>query len=189
MDSQKLFSRYVELQGYVGWTPEDAGRVRELQSLLRPEFPSLVADFYEEIQRHPEAVRVITGGAAQIARLQETLVDWLDQLFSGTYDADYVQKRWKIGFRHVQIGLDQVFTNVALSRLRRGLMDALDRSWNGEKDALRARRSSLNTLIDLDLALIEDAYQTEHVLRQQATERLVLIGQVAGASPMNCGIR
>ena len=38
----------------------------------------------------------------------------------------------------------------------------------------------LNQLIDLDLALIEDAYQAEYVARLQRSERLATIGQVAG---------
>src|SRR5438093_8079356 len=41
-------------------------------------------------------------------------------------------------------------------------------------------RRSLNTLLDLDLAIIEDAYQAEYTARQQRTERLAAIGQVAG---------
>src|SRR6202035_4643742 len=43
-----------------------------------------------------------------------------------------------------------------------------------------AARRSLNTLLDLDLAIIEDAYQTEYLARQQRSERLAAIGQVAG---------
>jgi two-component system, NtrC family, sensor kinase len=85
-----------------------------------------------------------------------------------------------VGRRHVEIGLDQVFTNVALSRLRRGLMRALEGCWQGEAHELLAVRESLNTLIDLDLAKIEDAYQTEYADRQQRSERLATIGQVAG---------
>ncbi len=180
MDSQKLFARYQELQRYVGWTAADGVKVKELGPLLAPSFPGLVQDFYEEIERHPEALKVITGGAAQIDRLKGTLVLWLEQLFSGVYDADYVCRRWKIGYRHVEIGLDQVFTNMALSRLRRGVLRVLDGAWKGSVDELLDRRAIVNTLMDLDLALIEDAYQTEHMLRRQATERLVLIGQVAG---------
>jgi signal transduction histidine kinase len=38
----------------------------------------------------------------------------------------------------------------------------------------------LNVLLDLDLAIIEDAYQTEFRLRQQRSDRLAAIGQVAG---------
>jgi two-component system, NtrC family, sensor kinase len=180
MDPAKLFSRYQELQRYVGWTESDTARMRDLKPLVAASFPGLVEDFYEEIERHPDALKVITGGSAQIERLKGTLVNWLDQLFSGCYDADYVYKRWKIGYRHVEIGLDQVFTNMALSRLRKGILRALDGVWTGSIEELLKSQASLNTLIDLDLALIEDAYQTEHLIRRQAAERLVLIGQVAG---------
>src|SRR5208282_4574257 len=49
----------------------------------------------------------------------------------------------------------------------------------GSPEAFAVRRS-LNTLLDLDLAIIEDAYQAEHISRQQRSERLAAIGQVAG---------
>ena len=39
---------------------------------------------------------------------------------------------------------------------------------------------SLNKLLDLDLAIIEDAYQAEYVARLQRSERLATLGQVAG---------
>src|SRR5204863_2321597 len=45
---------------------------------------------------------------------------------------------------------------------------------------LVATLKSLNKLIDLDLAKIEDAYQSEHLARQQRSDRLAAIGQVAG---------
>jgi signal transduction histidine kinase len=45
---------------------------------------------------------------------------------------------------------------------------------------LVATLQSLNKLMDLDLAKIEDAYQAEHLARQQRHERLAAIGQVAG---------
>ena len=45
----------------------------------------------------------------------------------------------------------------------------------------RGRRSaSLNKLLDLDLAIIEDAYQAEYAARLQRSERLATLGQVAG---------
>ena len=140
----------------------------------------LIDDFYEEIQNHPEARKVITGGPAQIERLQGTLRDWVRQLFSGHYDSTYVVRRWMVGRRHVEIGLDQVFTNVALSRLRNGLLGELQGRWSGAPQELMATIRSLNTLLDLDLAIIEDSYQAEHVARQQRSERLAAIGQVAG---------
>src|SRR5262249_40293343 len=52
--------------------------------------------------------------------------------------------------------------------------------WQGDfREALAIHRS-LNMLLDLDLAIIEDAYQSEYLARQQRVERLAAIGQVAG---------
>jgi signal transduction histidine kinase len=179
MEPAELYRRYQELQQYVGWTPEDAERVRAVAGLLQPHLPPLIDDFYDEIQRHPDAVKVITGGAAQIARLKGTLNAWIRDLVYGPYDQDYVARRWRVGWRHVEIGLDQVYTNVALSRLRHGLLRTLAEHWPGDLHDSLATRQSLNTLLDLDLAIIEDAYQSEYTARLQRGERLAAIGQVA----------
>jgi signal transduction histidine kinase len=180
MSAEGLFRRYRELQQYVGWTDEDARRVESVGAGLEPHLPALIDDFYAEIERHPEARKVITGGAAQIERLKQTLLAWVRELFSGRYDQDYVARRWRVGGRHVEIGLDQVYTNVALSRLRRGLVLALETCGLGLGPEGMAVRRSLNTLLDLDLAIIEDAYQAAYLARQQRNERLAAIGQVAG---------
>ncbi|MBI3410334.1 MAG: PAS domain-containing sensor histidine kinase [Planctomycetes bacterium] len=168
------------MQQYVGWHVADARRVQAVAGLLEPHLLALIDDFYAEIERHPEARKVITGGKAQIGRLKGTLLKWLQELLAGPYGSEYVTRRWQVGWRHVEIGLDQVFTNVALSRLRKGLIASLEDRWTGDADELRNTRRSLNTLMDLDLAIIEDAYQSEYVARQQRSERLAAIGQVAG---------
>jgi len=82
--------------------------------------------------------------------------------------------------RHVEIGLNQVYTNAALSRLRRGLLSIVEKHWHAGVEELLASRVALNTLLDLDLAIIEDAYQTEFQRRQAVAERLATIGKVAG---------
>jgi signal transduction histidine kinase len=180
MNLDETYRRYQELQAWVGWDDEAARRVASVAALLDPSLPALVDDFYDEIERHPDARKVITGGRAQIERLKGTLIQWLRELLGGRYDREYVARRWRVGWRHVEIGLDQVYTNVALSRLRTGLVRRLHESWAGEVQELQAIVRSLNKLLDLDLAIIEDAYQAEYLERQQRVERLAAIGQVAG---------
>ena len=180
MDADQLFDRYRELQSYVGWSDADAERVVASSPLLEPYLLTLIDEFYDEIDRHPNARKVVTGGPAQVERLKGTLVRWIRDLLSGKYDADYVARRWRVGWRHVEIGLDQVYTNVALSRLRTGLIRSLHEAWQGAPSALNETVRALNKLLDLDLAIIEDAYQAEYVARLQRSERLATLGQVAG---------
>jgi signal transduction histidine kinase len=190
MESSLLFERYLEMQRYVGWSDEDRACVLRLAPVVEPHLRALVEDFYEEIDRHPSAKKVITGGPVQIERLKGTLINWLRELLSGQYDADYVARRWRVGYRHVEIGLDQVYTNVALSRLRTGVLRLCQDAWYARQPGFRtpdepienlaAILRALNKLLDLDLAIIEDAYQTEYTLRREQAERLAAIGQVAG---------
>lgn len=179
MNQQLLFERYQDLQKYVGWSGEDASRILAVAPLVQPHISELIDDFYAEIKRHPSANRVITGGPAQVERLQGTLRAWLGQLLRGNYDSDFVFARWQVGLRHVEIGLDQVYTNVALSRIRNGLVSLLCDAWSGPPGELSATLKSLNRLLDLDLAIIEDAYQHEFTQRQKRIERLVVLGQMA----------
>ncbi|MFO0969335.1 MAG: protoglobin domain-containing protein [Gemmataceae bacterium] len=171
-DGDEVFRRYQELQAYVGWEAKDAERVAALRPLLEPALQPLIDDFYDEIKRHALTRAVITGGEAQVGRLKGTLLAWLVELLSGSYDRAYVLRRWRVGWRHVQIGLDQVFTNAALSRVRRGLLLALESRWTADIRTFLEARRSLNTLLDLDLAIIEDAYQTEYLNRQRSLERV-----------------
>lgn len=180
MITDQLFDRYRELQSYVGWTDEDSRRVAAIAPLLGPCLPPLIDDFYAQIELHPAARKVITGGQAQIERLKGTLLQWIRELLAGRYDASYVERRWRVGWRHVEIGLDQVYTNVALSRLRGGLCRRLAEHWTGDQASLLQTTRALNTLLDLDLAIIEVAYQSEFALRLQRSERLATLGQVAG---------
>ncbi len=90
---------------------------------------------------------------------------------NGTYDETYVEYRSLVGRRHVAIGLDQVFTNAAISRLRSGMTDILRERWTASPLELMDAISTLNKLLDLDLAIIEDAYEGEHVRRLKVAER------------------
>jgi len=180
MQSSEVYARYQDLQAYVSWTDDDARRVRAIGPLVKEAFGPLIDDFYQEIDRHPGARKVFTGGEEQIARLKGSLRTWLEELFAGTYDEAYVERRSKVGRRHVEIGLEQIYTNAALSRLRKELVRVLAIQWNGSSNELHLATESLHRLIDLDLAIIEYTYQSEYFRRQQQSDRLAAIGQVAG---------
>lgn len=178
----ELFERYQDIQRYVGWTQADADRVHAAGALVEPAFVELVDDFYREIAEHEATRRVITGGDAQVERLKGTLRAWLKELMTGPYDMTYAARRFRVGYRHVEIGLKQIYVEAAVSRLRNGLLRALRQYWPIERgiDELAATMRSLNTLMDLDLAIIQDAYETASNDRLMQAERLAAIGRVAG---------
>jgi PAS domain S-box-containing protein len=165
-----LLERYRDLQAYVGWSEDDAVRIRAVAGTIRKQMQTLVDDFYAEIQRHPETWRVITGGEAQIARLKESLSAWLSESLEGRCDADYVTRRWKIGLRHAEIGLNPAYTAAAASRLRNGLIEIVGNLPNQSSEERRRLIQSINKLLDLDLSIIQDAYQAEYLRREKLAE-------------------
>jgi two-component system, NtrC family, sensor kinase len=179
MNNEELLSRYRELQDYVRWSDEDAARVHRVKPLIESRVPALIDDFYAEIKRHPDANKVFIDDA-QVARLKGSLKIWIDRLFEGPYDGDYVLRRWEVGRRHVEVGLDHIYAAAALSRLRQGLVLAVRENWPPRWGDVSQTIDSLRTLIDLDLAIIEDSYALAYQERLQRGERLAAIGQIAG---------
>lgn len=180
MDVASIIQRYQLLQHYIGWSEDDALRIQAAKPLLLPHLDPLIEDFYATIEQFPEAVEVITGGPSQIERLKRTLHVWVRELLSGPYEEEYVLARWKVGYRHVEIGLDQLYADAALSRMRARLVSALQEYWTGSPSDLSHTQSSLQKLLDLEFAIITSAYQAEYLARLQRSERFAALGQVTG---------
>jgi hypothetical protein len=79
-------NRYRMMQRYLGWSDEDA-HVRGARPLVA-HADTLIVDFYAEIRRHPEAMKVITGGSEQMVRLRGRC-GLADGTARGPYDDAY----------------------------------------------------------------------------------------------------
>jgi two-component system, LuxR family, sensor kinase FixL len=166
----RLFQRFKDLQAYVGWTEEDAARIKSAAHIIDEGMDTLIDDFYAEIERHPDAARVITGGQAQITRLMASLKNWLRESLEGRSDLDYFLRRWNIGLRHAEIGLSPAYTAAAMSRLRNGIAGLLSAAHLHSQMEIVGLVQSFNKLLDLDLSIIQDAYEAEYLKQQKQAE-------------------
>ena len=141
-----------EMKRYIGFTTEDTQTLAALAPLIQPHLPALADRFYEQIPRHSEAAIVFTGGDAQIARLKGTLQAWAHGLFSGVYDEAYAQERFRVGYRHVQIGLPQRYVIAAMHVVSRFLHEVLHHQIPDDEQRHRAG-VSLDRILILDLGL------------------------------------
>ncbi|NND98256.1 MAG: hypothetical protein HKN47_13100 [Pirellulaceae bacterium] len=167
----ELLTRYRELCKYVGLGRHDVQRAQAVWILVEPHVASHVNDFYAEILKHQETSGVFTGGDAQVERLKASLRCWIAELFCGNFDQAFVQNRWIVGWRHVQIGLPQIWTASAMSRLRDRILNQLAVDWTDSAVSFQKTASAISRLMDLDLALIQDAYHAESVATQLRDQR------------------
>lgn len=176
MTDPELFDSLLE---YVGFDAEDARTLAALGPLLEPCFDAIIDEFYEAIQRRPRAMAVFIGGQTQIDRQKRKLGRWLGELFEGTYDVDYFERRCRIGRVHVQINLPQHFMFGAMNRIRRGLHEALDAV---EDESLHERgHPAIDKICDIELGIMLETYRERFVEQQRGRERLATMGQLAAS--------
>ena len=170
---------FESLKQYVGFTEASSATLRELHPLAQPSFVPIVDDFYAAIEAHPSASAAITGGPAQIERLKQTLVRWLDAMMLGPHDEAYYQVRARIGRVHVRIDLPQGFMFTAMNRIRIHLLDVVRERLVDDPAALARVSTALHQILDLELAIMLETYREDLVAKNRSAERLATIGQFA----------
>ncbi|MBX3232491.1 MAG: PAS domain-containing protein [Labilithrix sp.] len=148
---------HAELMRYVRFSEDDARRLAAVRPHVAPAFVRLAQEFYERLREH-EGAHAVFSGEDQIARLQRSLVAWLEGVFGGVYDDAYFARIERIGQAHVRVGLPQRYVVAAMAVLRSSLTALIDR----HADAA-ATRDALCRLLDVELALMLDSHH-EHVL-------------------------
>jgi two-component system sensor histidine kinase HydH len=168
-----------DLSHYMGFSAEHARVLGEVAPFVRAAMPRIADRFYAAIQGDPRARAVFTGGDAQIERQKVFLQAWLEELFCGVYDAEYVKRRERIGRTHVRIKLDQRYMFGAMNIIREGLHDALqDSDFPDERRRLAHR--AIDKICDIELAIMLQTYSEDYVMRMRDNERLATLGQLSG---------
>lgn len=170
---------FEAIKEYVGFDDNSTALLRRFHPMAMGEFPRIIEDFYAAIQRHPGASASITGGAAQIDRLKQTLVNWLHGLLLGPHDEPYFEKRARIGRVHVGIALPQSYMLTAMNRIRVQLADVARDRLSDDAATLVATSRAMHQIMDLELAIMLETYREDLLARNRTTERLATIGQFA----------
>ncbi len=162
--SNQLFD---DMKRYVAFGDDDAARLVELKPLLEPHLPEVVRQFYDALLQHPRARAVFGGDLEQVERLRRSLLVWLAELFDGRYDREYFERRCRIGRTHVRVHLPQHYMFTAMSVIRGALMAEIERVKVSNRSDMR---DSLNKLLDLELAIMNETYREDLMSRLQAIE-------------------
>ncbi|MBC8131615.1 MAG: histidine kinase [Deltaproteobacteria bacterium] len=170
---------FEAIKGYVGFDDASSDFLRRFHPLAEEAFPRIIDDFYAAIQRHPGASAAITGGAAQIERLKQSLVSWMHDLLLGPHDQVYFEKRARIGHVHVRIALPQSYMLTAMNRIRVQLAEVARDRLSTDIPRLSATTRAMHQIMDLELAIMLETYREDLLVKNRTAERLATIGQFA----------
>jgi signal transduction histidine kinase len=170
---------FETLGAYVELTPDDEQRLAAFAPRARRHFASVVAHFYDKVISCPDTAAVLTGGPEQVERLKETMMQWLESGLSGPHDEAFHRQRRRTGEVHVRIGLPQHLMVAAMSVMRIDLRRVIERELPEHSRERTALIESLHRWLDLELAIMIEAYRAASEERFRRKARLAIIGQLA----------
>jgi diguanylate cyclase (GGDEF)-like protein len=154
----------------------DVAVLAAARAMIQDQLDAIVAEFYEHLTSIEE-VALIIGDAETLHRLRVVLREYIKDLFSGFYDADYVNSRLRIGQVHKRIGLEPKYYLSAIKSLKDILRAAIKRSLE-DPQVVAATLEALDKLLHFDTALVFDTYIRSLLLELEATrERVVRYAQ------------
>jgi signal transduction histidine kinase len=179
MDADAVLLTTRDLEGFLNWTDDDGRRVAGLRPAIEPRIEEIIDGLRQVTDRCPAAEPAQAAGVEALGRLETALRRWLANLCNERADLDHATCCRRVGARFVDIGLAPDFLHFALSRLSSAVHGAA--AGTGRDPAVGGEAlASLDKRLDLDLALIWDAYEGERGRRLRQVERLATTGQLAG---------
>lgn len=152
---------FEEAKRFLKFDANDVANLKVLAPILSRHQQAITDYFYEVLGQTPETVKLIAG---RVDMLKRTHGVWFSELLGGQYEQSYFESRWRIGLAHVRIGLGPHWVEGVMSIVRTKALAALAQEIADSKE-LANRYASLLKVLDLDLCVINLAYQEERLVR------------------------
>lgn len=137
-------------------TPEDEALLKSVGQQIERKLKDLIDQFYEAQTSIPE-IALLIGDADTLSRLKTAQHRYVLDLFSGTYDIEYVNNRLRIGLVHQRIGVEPKLYLAAIMALRE-LLRSLIETIIPDVDSRVIFNKTLMKLIMFDITLVFDTY-------------------------------
>lgn len=137
--------------------------------LIEESISDIVDEFYEK-QTEIEEIALLIGDSDTLVRLRSAQRDYILDLFSGNYDAEYVNNRLRIGMVHKRIGVEPKLYLSAVSSLKDLIIKVL-KSGIKDSEILEKSINTLDKLMYFDTTLVFDTYIDSLVSEIEAAKK------------------
>lgn len=150
------------LTAFNGLSEEDFRNLARIAPFIKPYIPEITDAFYECLVSDPQTSPHVSG---RIDQLKVTHRAWLNSLFDGGYEDDFVAQQERIGRAHVAAKIPPLFVASSMSFIRAAFTRRIERAAleMGEKDGKYI--GALLSVLDLCQYLIDRAYEEDRLDR------------------------
>ena len=143
------------LLALIGLKPEELDELVRFRPAIAKRKEEFAARFLEAFLRFGET-QTLLEPRDRAAFLLKAWGHWLDRLFSGKLDRDFFAYLWKIGVRHVDVNLDQRYSNVGFALARQFCHEVLAAEAPAER--LQALSRAVDKIMDVCVLVETTAY-------------------------------
>ena len=137
-------------------TPADIQALKRVRPAIEKAIDSLVDQFYQSQTNIPE-IALLIGDAETLNRLRNAQRTYVLDLFSGFYDAEYVNNRLRIGLVHKRIGVGPKLYLTAVNTLKHLLAELLH-TILAESEDRQLVIFAVEKLFMFDISLVFETY-------------------------------
>ncbi|WP_029935713.1 GGDEF domain-containing protein [Thiomicrospira pelophila] len=137
-------------------TSEELSLLHGHKSIIEDNIDVIVDEFYEK-QTEIDEISLLIGDADTLMRLRAAQRKYVMDLFSGSYDSEYVNNRLRIGMVHKRIGVEPKLYLSAVRTLKEMIIKTLKRIIS-DKDLYDRTIDALEKLLYFDTTLVFDTY-------------------------------
>ena len=157
------------------FSPEDAEALTSLRAYIHDHLDEIVDEFYGRQKANTEFALLI-GDSETFRRLHASMHRYVLELFEGFYDAEYVNKRLRIGKVHKRIGVSPKLYLSGMTQLEMILQRYVrDAQHNSKVECEHCQRtaSALHKLLMFDVQFVFDTYIHSLVSEVETTKHKV----------------
>ncbi|MBN1878378.1 MAG: hypothetical protein JXA33_29440 [Anaerolineae bacterium] len=135
----------------------------EMQPAIEQHASEIVNAFYAQLERFENLAAILHAEPGRVEKLKGHLTRWLVSLASKSYDETYYDLRYRIGKRHVEVGLEPRYVIAAMAFCRGITAQIIIETEYANDPRREARMIALNRAMDLDLNIMLQSYDDQRV--------------------------
>lgn len=173
----------AQMRRFGGLNEAEATLLATMKPMLETHGDNLVKAFYENLDQYDHLCQLLDAKPGRREMLGKHLHAWLLSLATGQYDSGYLERRYVIGKRHVEVGLDPRWVIGAMSFCRGQIMLMVEAEYGATPDKM-TRYLALDKIMDLDLNIMLQSYddkRTEMFLETTGFSKSLFESMIAAA--------
>lgn len=151
-----------EVKNFSGLSEAEQRLLIEMRPVLEKHAAQIVDSFYEHLQKFERTNQILHAKPGRLEALRRHLQRWLVGLSNGAYDQAHFQDRYRIGHRHVEVGLEPRFVVAAMAFCRHLVTPIVEQEYQHDPQK-NARLLALHKVMDIDLNIMLQSYDDKRI--------------------------